>query len=121
MASVLIVDDDPDIRDTIADILSFRGYRVVSACNGAEALTLLKSNARPCLILLDLMMPVVDGWEFRARQSEDEAIADVPVAIISGNGPPGDRKPTGAVAYLRKPLELSSVLEVVARHCSPSG
>ena len=115
--SVLIVDDDADIRDTLGDILTLRGYAVATAANGAEALRYLRTQPPPCLILLDLMMPVLDGWDFRSAQLADAHIASVPVAVISGTPPEGNRLPS-ADAYLRKPLELSSVLEVVARHCA---
>lgn len=115
--SVLIVDDDADIRDTLSDILTLRGYAVATAANGAEALRYLRSQPRPCLILLDLMMPMLDGWDFRMAQLADEQIASVPVAVISGTPPESKRMPS-ADAYLRKPLELSSVLDVVAHYCA---
>ena len=68
---VLVIDDDADIRDSIGDILELRGYRVARAANGREALERLKSGPPPCVILLDLMMPVLNGWEFREQQSRD--------------------------------------------------
>ncbi len=115
---MLVVDDDADIRETITDVLEMRGYRVRSAVNGLEALNLLRSGARPCLILLDLMMPVLNGWEFRAEQTRDEQLANVPVVIISGDGSTSQKAATmGISLYLRKPLELSVMLDVVRRHC----
>ena len=115
---VLIVDDDPDIRSVIADILELRGYRPVTAANGQEALAQLRQGLRPCVILLDLMMPVLNGWEFCAEQRRDEALRALPVVIISGDGATNQKAADlGVTEYLRKPLELAAVLDVVQRHC----
>jgi CheY-like chemotaxis protein len=117
-ACVLVVDDDADIRDSIGDILELRGYQVARAANGREALDRLRHGPLPCLILLDLMMPVLNGWEFRAQQASDQALASVPVVIISGDGSTDQKAASiGVSEYLRKPLELSAILDVVRRHC----
>jgi CheY-like chemotaxis protein len=117
---VLVVDDDADIRESITDVLEMRGYRVQSAVNGQQALDILRGGGRPCVILLDLMMPVLNGWEFRAEQTRDESLASVPVVIISGDGSTSQKAATmGISQYLRKPLELSVMLDVVKRHCRP--
>src|SRR5689334_1575844 len=85
---ILIVDDDVDIREALTDTLEARGFEVVTAANGLEALRLLRSNAvSPSVILLDLMMPVLDGYEFLDEQRKDPALASIPVAIITaGHG-----------------------------------
>jgi len=115
---VLVVDDDADIRDSIGDILELRGYRVARASNGREALDHLRAGPRPCVILLDLMMPVLNGWEFRAVQTKDEQLRSVPVVVISGDGSTDQKAASiGVDEYLRKPLELSAILDVVRRHC----
>jgi CheY-like chemotaxis protein len=115
-----VVDDDADIRESITDVLEMRGYRVRTAVNGQQALDILRAGERPCVILLDLMMPVLNGWEFRAEQTRDEQLATVPVVIISGDGSTSQKAATmGISQYLRKPLELSVMLEVVKRHCVP--
>jgi CheY-like chemotaxis protein len=115
---VLVVDDDADIRDSIADILELRGYEVARAANGREALDHLRRGPQPCVILLDLMMPVLNGWEFREQQIGDAALASVPVVVISGDGSVDQKAAKiGAQDYLRKPLELSAILDVVRRHC----
>jgi CheY-like chemotaxis protein len=115
---VMVVDDDADIRDSIGDILELRGYEVRRAANGREALERLREGPRPCVILLDLMMPVLNGWEFRAAQATDAELAAVPVVIISGDGSADQKAASvGVREYLRKPLELSAILEVVRRHC----
>jgi CheY-like chemotaxis protein len=116
--SVLVVDDDADIRDSIGDILELRGYEVTRAANGREALDRLRNGPRPCVILLDLMMPVLNGWEFREQQKSDQALASVPVVVISGDGSTDQKAASiGVQEYLRKPLELSAILDVVRRHC----
>jgi CheY-like chemotaxis protein len=119
---VLVVDDDADIRDSIGDILELRGYNVSRAANGREALDRLRRGPLPCLILLDLMMPVLNGWEFRAEQRGDAELAEVPVVIISGDGSTDQKAASvGVREYLRKPLELSAILDVVRRHCGSHG
>jgi CheY-like chemotaxis protein len=79
----MVVDDDEAIRRTIAEVLSEEGYAVKEAANGREALDLLRAGTRPCLLLLDLMMPVLDGWGFRQEQERDPEIASVPVVIVT--------------------------------------
>src|SRR5262245_41874314 len=83
---VLIVDDDQDIRDTLGGVLTEEGYRVVGAANGQEALDYLKDGERPCLILLDLMMPVMDGWQFLKQQGMSPSLAEIPVVVITAAG-----------------------------------
>ena len=75
---ILVVDDDPDIRDSLREVLEDEGYEVACVGNGREALDHLKTaNPRPCVILLDLMMPVMDGWQFRKEQKQDAEIAGI--------------------------------------------
>ncbi|MDC3955036.1 response regulator [Polyangium jinanense] len=117
---VLIVEDDPDIRETIAQILEEEGYEVRGASNGKQALDLLREGARPQLILLDLMMPILDGWGFRAEQRSDPRIADIPVIVISADG--NLRQQATKIAangYLRKPVGIETLLSTVARYLKP--
>jgi CheY-like chemotaxis protein len=115
---VLIVEDDPDVRDVLCEVLRDEGYGVVGAANGLEALQRLRSGAPPCLILLDLMMPVMNGWEFRAEQQRDAALREIPVVILSGNGNmERDAGELGAAVYLSKPMNLDTLLAIVARYC----
>jgi CheY-like chemotaxis protein len=118
VASVFVVDDDIDIRTSLCEILEFQGYQVTGLANGQEALDRLREGTRPCVILLDLMMPVLNGWEFRAAQAHDEALADIPVVIISGAGRAAEAATLGAAGFLRKPLELSDILAAVETHCT---
>jgi CheY-like chemotaxis protein len=113
---ILVVDDDADIRESLSDLLSDEGYRVRAAGNGKEALELLRQTAAPCMILLDLMMPVMNGWQFVAEKSGDPALSGIPVWIITAAGdahPP----PPGVSGVLRKPFRLSDLLDVVDQNC----
>jgi len=114
---VLVVDDDRDIRETIQEILEYEGYQVATARNGAEALATARA-AQPSVILLDLFMPVMDGTEFRRRQLEDEALAAIPVVIISAAAGLEERiAALGVAAHLEKPLDIEALFETVAQHC----
>ena len=116
---ILIVEDDPDIRETLAEILQDEGYSVSGAANGQEALTHLRSGRpMPRLILLDLMMPVMDGWEFRSEQKQDPALAAVPVIVVSGDGNIAQKAlSVEAAGYLGKPIDLDALLETIEAHC----
>jgi CheY-like chemotaxis protein len=117
--SVLVVEDDHDLREIIAEVLRQAGVRVGEAVNGASALDLLKrSEELPGVILLDLMMPVMDGWQFRAEQQRDPRLAGIPVIVMSavtdGEAKAAQLRPA---AYLKKPMDLDEVIDVVRRHC----
>lgn len=118
---VLVVEDDEDIRADLTAILRVRGFSVTEAANGKEALARLREGERPCLIVLDLMMPVMNGWELRAAMLADAALADLPVVLVSGKGriPPDEERTLAPAAVLVKPFELSELLELVARYCAP--
>src|SRR5262249_50323711 len=104
--SILVVDDDPDIRNSLTEILGDEGYRVAGARNGREALEYLKRRTRPNLILLDMMMPDMDGWRFRREQQKLPDLASIPVVIVSAHGDVRDAALVlGAADYLRKPLQ----------------
>ena len=115
---VLIVEDDLDIRDVLTQVLEYEGYEVAAAGNGREALDYLRSHEKPGLILLDLMMPVMDGWQFRNEQQQDEALNSIPVVILSADGNAYQKAAViRAAGYLRKPVELETLLDTVNRHC----
>jgi CheY-like chemotaxis protein len=118
--SILVVDDDPDVRDSLTDILSEEGYRVAGVKNGREALEYLRAATRPSLILLDMMMPEMDGWSFRLEQQKLPDLAAIPVVILSAHGNVRDAAlALGAADYLRKPLRIDSLLEIAERYCRP--
>lgn len=111
---VLVVDDDFDIRDTLQDLLELEGLRVASASNGRDALRKLRSGVRPAVILLDLMMPEMSGWEFRGEQLRDPELANIPVVILSAT-PDVQRtaEEMNASGWVRKPFDLEHLLEIV--------
>jgi CheY-like chemotaxis protein len=115
---VLVVEDEADLRALIVGLLEGDGYAAIGASNGEEALQLLREGAEPpSLILLDLMMPRMDGWAFRAAQRADPALASIPVVVVTGYGSQLEARPLGAVATLPKPFDLDALLQIVDRHC----
>ena len=115
---VLVVDDDVDIRETLVDLLRDEGYRAVGAANGLEALRLLRETEHPCAIVLDLMMPVMDGEQFRDAQRKDPGIAEIPiVAITAGRHSLARIEGLAPAAFLPKPLRLEDLLSTLARLC----
>jgi CheY-like chemotaxis protein len=112
--SVLIVDDDEFIRDSLEAALQLENYPTAQAADGQQALEWLRHHPAPSLILLDLMMPVMNGWQLLDQLRADERLAGVPVVIITAFG-----RDLGSAAHLpvlRKPMELASLLELVQRH-----
>jgi CheY-like chemotaxis protein len=122
--NVLIVEDDPDVREMLATLLSTEGFHVVGAEDGLEALHLLRivrhrAPEVPCLILLDLTMPRLGGNEFRRVQLGDPTVASVPVAVMSGAVDIEERaQALGAVATVAKPIDHDLLLNVVRRYCA---
>ncbi|HKA35807.1 MAG TPA: response regulator [Thermoanaerobaculia bacterium] len=115
---VLVVDDDYAVLDAIKDVLEDEGYEVTLAANGLEALKELRRGDRPCLILLDLMMPVMNGWEFRREQLQDTTLAGIPTILITAHSR-ADENTTElkASGFLRKPAQPNTLLETVGRYC----
>jgi CheY-like chemotaxis protein len=112
---ILVVDDDRAIRDVVADILESADYRVRTASNGAEALDQIRVES-PAAVLLDLMMPIMDGWEFLERCRRRRPCAEVPVAIMSAAHDTAlAASKLDVQGYLTKPFELDAVLAVVGR------
>jgi CheY-like chemotaxis protein len=115
---VLVIDDDEDIREALGDVLGDAGYSVRVAASGSEALELLRDLEPPSLILLDLMMPGMDGFAFRAAQVADPRIASIPVLIVSAGGNlAADAKRLGATGFIQKPMKLDVILREVAARC----
>ena len=116
--TVLIVEDDSDTREMLGRFLELEGYTVETAENGKRALERLGSGVGACVILLDLMMPVMDGWQFRQEQIRDASLADIPVIVVSAAGRERLEK-IHANAYLSKPVDLDELLGCVTQFCRP--
>ncbi len=118
----MLVEDDTESRNAIAAVLEAYGYDVLEAVDGKDALAQLRAGRRPCAILLDLMMPRMDGWQFRAVQRADPALSDIPVALLTaaGNVRLQARK-LGVDTAFAKPIDLDTVLAFVETHCRRTG
>jgi len=119
-ALTLIIDDDPDIREAVTEVLSIEGHEVVTACDGEQGLVRCRL-VRPDLVLLDLMMPGMNGWDFRKAQLRDPAIASIPVVVVSAVARSQDLPADG---FLQKPFSLDELLALVrrvARRSDPAG
>lgn len=118
---VLIVDDDPAIREWLKETLEDELYSVAIAANGRDALQYIAGHNRPCLILLDLMMPIMNGYEFLAEQRRQSALSDIPVVVFSAFTAPENAAETlGVTEYLPKPVNMHRLLSLLQRYCEGS-
>jgi len=117
--TVMIVEDDDATRDALAALLEDENYRVLQASNGSEALRILNSESAGCrIICLDLMMPVMNGWDFRQQQRRTSALAHIPVVLMSAGAQLAiASEDLGAAAYVSKPVVIADLLAIVRRHC----
>ena len=114
---VLVVEDDADIRSALIDALNDHGYVAIGAVNGKDAYDKLRSAvAKPCLIVLDLMMPVMDGRAFRELQLQTPELASIPVVVVSAYREIADQA-LRITDFLRKPLSIDDLLATVRRYC----
>jgi len=115
---VFLIEDDQDIRSSIVEILSDEGFQTEWASNGEEALAKLrKVPIKPKLILLDLKLPIKNGYQFRIEQRLDPELAEIPVVVISADGPLKEKmQQFGADELLNKPIEIEDLLEVVQKY-----
>jgi CheY-like chemotaxis protein len=120
---VLVVEDDVDIRESLVEALEDHGYEVIAVANGREALDVLRAGGpAPCLILLDLMMPTLDGRGFREQQLQDAALASIPVIVLSAyRDVAADVGPMRVAGFLRKPVRLEDLIGAATRHCPRTG
>jgi CheY-like chemotaxis protein len=119
--AVLVVEDEPVARELMRSFLEAAGFRVACAANGREALDLLRRGQRPAVILLDLKMPVMSGWQFRQEQCRDPALATIPVAVLSGDGELGEAAASlGAAAHFSKPIDPDDLLATIRRLAASS-
>jgi CheY-like chemotaxis protein len=113
--TVLVVEDEEELREMIREVLEESGYDVVTAAEGGQALAAMGRIQRPCLVLLDLLMPGMNGWDFYEKLKERPELADVPVVVHTSSP---DRAPAGVARVLRKPLRLERLLETVREFCA---
>ena len=114
---MLVVEDDPDIREMLGELLHDEGYEAALAKDGQQALELLAKIPRPCLVLADLVMPIMDGWELLNALSRDDRLATIPVLIMSGASPknvPAER------TVIKKPADIGVLMQIVHEHCCGS-
>jgi len=117
----MIVEDDPDTREMLERFLELEGFDVRTAPNGAAALESLRTRGKPCVILLDLMMPVMNGWQFREVQVRHPDFAEVPVVVVTAAGPRGEIPGIDADGWLSKPVDFDKLLETIGAFCAPPG
>ncbi len=117
--TILIIEDDEAIREAVQYALEAEGYNVLTAADGKSGLALVHQAARPCLILLDLMLPVMNGWEFldALRSDSRNMLAAIPVVITSAAGSAAKSAVEQAQGYIRKPIDLELLLEAVVKFC----
>ena len=115
--TVLIIDDDLPVRTALKELFETEGYAVALAATGHAALNHLRKGLRPCAILLDLMMPVMDGWDFRNEQLADPALKDIPVVILTAAGFSAEtvRAQFGDIPFVPKPPPDTGLLDMVKR------
>ncbi len=119
---MLVVEDDADQRQLLTFVLEQKGYDVAGAADGRDAMEWLRKNETPGLVLLDLILPKMDGWQLRREMLADDELAGIPVVCVSAKeGLAAIAEELGAAAYLRKPQPLHVVLEVVERYCELPG
>jgi two-component system chemotaxis response regulator CheY len=113
---ILVVEDDHDVRDAMVQVLEAEGYEAVPAVDGLDALGRLQAGLEPCLILLDLMMPRMSGWQF--MEQETVRALQTPIVVVSAYGTGDEMRSAGVAAYMRKPVDVDALLGLIARHCA---
>lgn len=115
---VMLVDDDPDLRDSLQLVLEMRGYEVFAARDGEDALNQLAKGPLPCVVLLDLMMPGMNGVEFRDRQLGDPRLKDLPVVLLTGAGAHAvEPRVAAGTVVLRKPFDFDRLFDLLDNLC----
>jgi CheY-like chemotaxis protein len=118
MSPVLVVEDNEEVREVLAEILRAEGAEVACAADGAEGWALAAASPRPCLILLDLKMPVMDGLEFLRRRNADPELAKIPVIMLTGTEELAGRETElNFQGFVRKPFDPDRLMELVRQHC----
>jgi len=115
--AILVVDDDRAVLNALTELLESEGYKVTTAIDGLDALDQLRGGLRPCAIVLDLMMPVMDGWDFRHEQMKDQALRDIPVVVITATGfsETSLKAQFGDIEFVAKPPHIRGLLDAIRR------
>ncbi len=114
--TILVIEDDPDSREVFADVLRGEGHRVVAVGTGAAGMAFLRGHERPSVILLDMLMPEMDGWQFRRAQQSDPELARIPVVVVSAlRMVERSAMRFGAAAFLGKPVAPEDLIGTIAR------
>ncbi len=114
---VTIIEDDTEFRNMLRELLEEEQYRVIAVSNGAEALETLRGDAVPNVILLDVSMPVMDGFDFLRFRNDDPRLAQVPVVLVT-NARPHERPTIGVNDVVRKPIDIDEILFAIKRYCA---
>ena len=114
---VAIIEDDKEFRDMLRELLEEEQYRVVALSNGAEALEALRGDTLPNVILLDVSMPVMDGFDFLRYRNDDPQLAAIPVVLVT-NAKPHERPTIGVNDVVRKPIDIDEILFAIKRYCA---
>jgi CheY-like chemotaxis protein len=120
--TILVIDDDADARQALKELLELHEFVVATASDGQDALTQLRGGLSPCIVLLDLRMAGMDGWEFRAEQMRDPELCDLHVCVFSGD--PEEEASAAALGirlFLRKPVDFTRLFQILERHCPTGG
>jgi len=120
-ARILLVEDDLNVRAALRAVLESEGYEVAESGNGTEALATLRVGPRPALILLDLMMPGMNGWQFMDEVRVYPDLRQIPIIVVSAYGSGDGVRSAGATDYVRKPFDPASLLDVISRHARETG
>ena len=117
---ILLIEDEPDLRETLRELLELVGFKVETAANGREGLRKLESAGNPCLILLDLMMPVMNGWQFLEALRKDPlpGRASIPVLVVSAALDMQDIQSQYGCRSLRKPVDIDKLINLASEHCA---
>lgn len=117
---ILLIEDEPDLRETLKDLLELIGFQVETAANGREGLRKLESAGNPCLIMLDLMMPVMNGWQFleTIRKDPQPGRAAIPVVVVSAALDMADIQAQYGCRSLSKPVDIDKLLDLAHEHCA---
>jgi CheY-like chemotaxis protein len=115
---VLVVEDDREQRETLCAMLDLEGFGHAEAANGREALDYLNASQAPCLVLLDLEMPVMNGWDFRVKRLADARLSQIPVVVVTANDEGLARHFPGVVGFLWKPLKFERLVAILDRSCA---